>query len=238
MIPGMKYKTLLILFILILSQKANSQDFKFGFQTGIGTYSMNGLKNLVNDAPDNLSFDSKVVSDFPPYIYYRPSAILKFSNFALGLVYSFQSTGARVSARDYSGDYRYDMKVLSKAPGIYSEIRLADEKLYTISLHSIIGMAFSKLETRQYLNVFNSMVTNLNYNFKSLNYFVEPGIDFTHPFKSLSLGINVGYMIQFGKQAFYEGTDKKNTLYDFVNQVSVKPNWNGIRVGLTIAYTI
>jgi succinylglutamate desuccinylase len=130
------------------------------------------------------------------------------------------------------------MKVHSNTPGIYGEIKIADEEIYKIFLHSIIGVAFSKLETQQYLSVFNTVVTNENYNFKALNYFVEPGLNFTHPFKSLSIGINLGYMIQFGKQAFYRGTDKKNTLYDLVNQVSVKPNWNGIKFGLTITYSI
>lgn len=233
----MKNITLLVLYILILTQSANPQEVKFAFQTGIGTYSMDGLKNIVDEVPNNLSYDSKVVSNFPAYIYYRPSVIMKFSNFSVGMIYTFQSTGSRVSAKDYSGEYHFDMKVHSNTPGIYSEIKIADEEIYKIYLYSIIGIAFSKLETQEYLNLFNTILTNDKHNFKAHNYFLEPGINFTHSFKSLSIGINLGYMIQFGKEAFYAGTNKKNTLFDPVNQVSVKPNWNGIRVGFTIAYT-
>jgi hypothetical protein len=231
---SMKNRTLVLLFIVILTRSANSQEVKLGFQTGIGTYSMDGLKNIVDEVPNNLSFDSKVVSYFPAYIYYRSSVGIKFNDFGVGLVYTFQSTGSRVSAKDYSGYYHFDMKVHSNNPGIYGEIKIADGNIYKIYMYSLIGLSFSKLETLEYLKVNNDLLTNVKHNFKAQNYYLEPGLNFIHHFKSLSIGLNLGYMIHFGKEAFHTGTDKKSTLFDPVNQVSVKPNWNGIRIGLSI----
>jgi hypothetical protein len=233
----MKNITLTMFFVLALIQLASPQEVKFAFQTGLGTYSMDGLKNLNCGITDQLQFDSKTVSDFPAYFYFRPSIVFNFKNLGIGLINTFQSTGSRVSAKDYSGEYHYDMKVHSNTPGIYFEYKIANEKMYSICFYSIMGVAFSKLETLNYLNVFNSLLTNEKTNYKAQNLYLEQGINCIHSFNYLSVGINLGYLLQFENEAFYTGGDKKNTLYDSVYQVSIKPNWNGIRAGLVISYS-
>ncbi|MGD0755168.1 MAG: hypothetical protein ABR927_08925 [Bacteroidales bacterium] len=234
----MKKRVLITLLLLISFIRANSQEFNFGFQTGIGTYSMKGLKNINTSVPQGLPFDTKLVADFPAYFYYRPSMILRFKGFGLGLVYSFQSTGSRISAKDYSGEYRFDMKVRSSAPGIYCEVKLTAENNFNFYLYSIIGPSFSNLETKEYFNVADTMLINANYKFKAQNYYIEPGINILFPVKAFSFGLNFGYLVQFGDQAFYTGNDKKNILFDAKNQVSVKPDWNGIRGGLSVFYNL
>ena len=82
------------------------------------------------------------------------------------------------------------------------------------------------------------MLTNTNYKFKALNYYIEPGINFLFTLKSFSFGLNLGYLIQFGDQAFYTGNYKKNILFDTKNQLSVKPDWTGIRVGVSVFYNL
>jgi hypothetical protein len=234
----MTKRVLITLLLLISFIRANSQEFNFGFQTGIGTYSMKGLKNINKTVPQGLPFDTKLVSDFPAYFYYRPSIIIRFNDFGLGLVYSFQSTGSRISAKDYSGEYRFDMKIKSNTPGIYCEVKLSAENKFNFYLYSIIGPSFSNLETKEYFNVADTVLTNANYKFKAQNYYIEPGINFLFPVKAFSFGLNLGYLIQFGDQAFYTGNDKKNILFDTKNQVSVKPDWNGFRVGLSVFYNL
>jgi hypothetical protein len=234
----MKKRVLITLLLLISFIRANSQEFNFGFQTGIGTYSMKGLKNINTSVSQGLPFDTKLVADFPAYFYYRPSMIIRFKSFGVGLVYSFQSTGSRISAKDYSGEYRFDMKVNSSTPGIYCDAKLSAEDNFSFYLYSIIGPSFSNLETKEYFNVADTLLTNANYKFKAQNYYIEPGINILFSLKAFNFGLNFGYLVQFGDQAFYTGKDKKNILFDTKNQASVKPDWNGIRVGLSVFYNL
>jgi hypothetical protein len=234
----MSKKALITLFLGISMIRANSQALEFGFQTGIGTYFMKGLRDINNSVTRGLPFDTKLIADFPAYFYYRPSMIIRFNNFSFGLIYSFQSTGSRISAKDYSGEYRFDMKVNSNTPGIYCEFKLSTEDKFNFNIYSIIGPSYSNLEIKEYFNIGDTVLTNSKYKFKAQNYYFEPGINFQVPVKAFSFGLTFGYLIQFGNQAFYTGNDKKNILINTKSQVSVKPDWNGIRVGLSVFYNI
>lgn len=229
---------LITLLLLISFVRANSQKLSFGFQTGIGTYSMRGLKNINNMVPQDLPFETKLTADFPAYFYYRPSVLIRYNDFDLGIVYSFQSTGSRVSSKDYSGEYRFDMKVKSSAPGIYGDLKISGEDIFNFNIYTIIGPSFSNLETKEYFKVADTLLTNAAYKFKAQNYFVETGVNFLIPVKAFSFAVNLGYLIQFGEQSFYTGNNKKNILYDAKTQSAVKPEWNGMRVGISVLYNL
>lgn len=227
-------KRILISLSLIFSfVSANSQDFKFGFGSGIGTYAMKGLKNLNDQVPARLPFDSKLVSDFPPYFYYSPSILLGFSKFSIGLIYSFQSTGSRISAKDYSGEFLFDMRIRSGNPGVYGEYKLSSEGKFDIFLFSLAGPSFTKLEVKDLFTVSSTTLTNESYEFKARNYFIEPGVNFQVPVKTVIFRIDLGYLIQFGKQPL-TGKNKTDMLFDPKEQVPVKCDWNGIRAGLSV----
>ena len=224
---------------LLIGNCIYSQDIKLGFKTGIGIYSMSGLKIINNAVPLTLPFDTKLVSNFPPYFYYQPAFLIRFANYSLGLVYSFQSTGSRISGNDYSGEYRFDMKVNSNNPGIHGEISIISRPKFQISLYSSFGVAFSNLKMNEYLNIQDSVLMNETYKFKALNYYFEPGINTTYTITSLlSVGINAGYFIQFGDQAFHLDGNKENKLIDPNNRKPVKPDWKGFRLGLSFFYNI
>jgi hypothetical protein len=232
----MKKYVLITLLLLISLIRANSQQISFEFQSGVGAYSMKGLKNINIEIPKSLPFETKLVSDFPAYFYYRPSMIVRFDNFAVGLVYSFQSTGSRISAKDYSGEYRFDMLVKAHTPGIYCEYKVSAEDRFDFNLYAIIGPSFTRLETKERLFVADTLLLNESFKFKAQNYFIEPGLNIHYPVNSFSIGMNIGYLIQFGDQAYYSGEDKNNILFDPKSNASIKPDWNGIRVGLSVVY--
>jgi len=228
---------IIILFFTFINQ-TNSQDIKLGFQSGIGTYSMSGLKGLNNTITQSLPFDSKIVSDFPQFWYYRPMAFMKLNNNWIGLVCTFQSTGSRISAKDYSGEYRCDMKVNTLSPGIYGDINLWSQFNFRASLYAIIGISFSNLAINNYFNVLDTVLTNETVNCKAMNYYCEPGLNLTYSIKSVSIGVNIDYLLQFGDQAFYTGGNTNNKLYNPQTQSAVKPEWNGIRAGVSIYFSI
>ena len=103
----------IIALFVITSLAGYSQSLDAGFQLGTGFYSMSGLKSINNEVVRSLQFDSEIVSDFPPYFAYRPFILFNFGSYKFGIRYTFNSTGSRVSSKDYSGEYRFDMKIRS-----------------------------------------------------------------------------------------------------------------------------
>jgi hypothetical protein len=223
--------------ILLLYIKGNSQEISAGLQSGIGTYSMRDLKNINEIIIRELPFDTKTVANFPPFLYY--SAVIKkqIRNVNLGIVYSFQSTGSRISGRDYSGEYRFDMIINSSAPGIYDEFILPSQGKAQFSFFSIFGVLFSKLKIDEFLTVLDNNVTDDTYRYKALNYYLEPGFSFSYPIKFLKIGINTGYLIQLRNRSFYSVENKNYMLLNPQSGDLVRPGWNGIRAGLSVIYT-
>ena len=110
----MNYKLLLLTVFTSCFISLKAQDIKFCFQTGYGFYNMSSLKRNTRYLP----FDTKTVSNYPAYQYYKPMIKLVTRNFEFGVVYLFQTTGSRISSKDYSGEYRYDTKINSNSPGV------------------------------------------------------------------------------------------------------------------------
>ena len=231
-------KIIPVIFLLtMISIKGNSQQFSAGFQSGIGTFSMQQLKKLNEAAMKVLPFDTKVVENFPIYFYYRSSILMKIKRISFGPVYTFQSTGSRISGKDYSGEYRFDMIINSSAPGIYAEVDFLEQNKLQFSFYSIFGVLLSSLRMKEYLYILEETVTDNNYKFKAFNMFAEPGFRLSYPVKFLDVGINAGYQIQFGNKSFYFIENKNAKLVNPESEDPVKPGWNGFRFGLSVFYT-
>ena len=233
------YKAYLsILFFVALMSGVRSQSLEIGFQSGIGTYSMKGLKNINNSRQESLPFEAEQISDFPAYLYYRPYLEFKFKKFRMGIVNTFQSTGSRLSARDYSAEYLLDMKVKANTPGIYGSIDLLPSERLDVALSSIFGLAFSNLEIDEYFVLSDINILDTNYKLKAMNYFFEPGFNLSYPVGAFGFGTYFGYLLQFGKQPFHLGDNKDNALYDDKTGKTVGPGWNGLRAGLSVSFRI
>ncbi len=232
-------KRIVVIFLLSLAAGTYtfSQQISIGFSSGVGTYAMDDLKSL-NEAVHPV-FDTKLVTDFPPYWFYQPSLLIKLHKVAFGLNYTFQSTGSRISAKDYSGEYRLDMKVHSNNLGLVAAVDLLEENNLRFSVYLEPGMAFSDLKINEYLILLDTELENETMRFKALNYYVEPGIEFTYTlFPEISLGLNLGYYFQAGKRDFHLDGEKDILLTNPSTRETIKPGWSGIRLGMTLTYDI
>jgi hypothetical protein len=228
-------KALVVAAILVIFElNAISQLFTVSFQTGIGQYSMSDLKSINNYVSQSLPFDTKAVSDFPAYWYYRPGLFIKSENFTLGLISSFQSTGSR----DYSGEYQFDMKVKSYSPGIYAEYFTRKPIKWKFSFYSILGMYVSHLQMKEYFIVLDTVLVNSTYDLSSRNFYFEPGLSVCYPVGLFCIGFNIGYCISFGGKAFTFDENNENKLHDPVSYDPISPGWSGFRIGLSVSYSI
>ncbi len=230
-----------VLFIFLFFATFNhilSQEVKIGIETGIGTYSMSDLKKINSEVQKLYPFDSKIVSDFPPYFYYQPVLSMKSGKISIGLVYSYQSTGSRISAKDYSGEYRFDMKIHSRSPGIYTDVEMWSISEFSLSVYLTSKATFSKLKTNEYFMLLDSLLTNNNSSYRATTYNFEPGIALTRSLSHFTFGINAGYSIDFWEKAFHNTANKEIILINPENQKKVKPKWSGFRFGLTVMISL
>ncbi len=226
-----------ILLLAIMGQPVFSQNLVLGASSGVGSYSMADLKSL-NDAIKP-SFDCQLVSDFPPYLYYQLSFFLDEEEYSFGLFYTFQSTGSRISARDYSGEYYLDMQVQSNNVGFYAAMNLLQKSKCQLSVYAKPGIAFSNLDIREHFTLLDTVLVDGNAGFRATSFFLEPGIGFSYRvIPSLGIGINAGYFLQVGGQNFHLPGEKDYVLGIPDTGKEVKPNWSGYRVGISLIYNI
>ncbi len=211
----MKCTIYLILTICVIN--LNAQKLVMGLETGLGTFSMKDLKLVNQSAISGLPFESKIVDNFPSYFYFRPTLTLKFNSHNIGLVYNIQSSGARISSKDYSGEYVLDMKVNANSIGILNEFDTSLKKSF-LSFYTIAGMNFSEINLVENLTVFDQKAPSEANKLSSNSYFLEAGIRPKFTFNKFSIGLNLGYN------------------YQFKNTKELTPEWNGGRGGLFVNY--
>ena len=70
-------RNVLIIILLLLSISVFSQRFVVEFETGLGSYSMSELSEVMRQSAQQSMLSPKVVSDFPAYLFYRPGIGIK-----------------------------------------------------------------------------------------------------------------------------------------------------------------
>jgi len=213
----------LLLLLLAFCSAAFAQNIKFGVQLGIGTYSMTKLKELNTSVLESLPFEAKIVSNYPPYFYYKPAFLFSFYRMNIGLKATYYSTGSRISSKDYSGEYLFDSKVSCLAPGVYADFYLFRIfKDCRVAVFSEGGIIYSKIEFKESLIVDNEEIINKSFDDNFKEYYVEPGLKFefrVHP--AIMLELNTSYFVQFTGEGL----------------VSKGPDWRGLRLGLSVLAT-
>jgi hypothetical protein len=226
-----------ILLLAVTGHRVFSQHLVLGVSSGLGSYSMADLKLLNENVMP--SFDCKLVSDFPPYLYYQTSVVLNEEKYSFGLFYSFQSTGSRISAKDYSGEYYFDQNVQSNNFGLYAALNLVRKTNSQLSAYAKPGIAYSNLDLSEYFSILDTVLADEKASCRATSFSLEPGIDFTYMIMpSISIGINAGYSLQMGAQIFHLPGQKESILVIQDTGKKIRPNWSGFRFGISVMYNI
>jgi hypothetical protein len=222
----MKLKKILVtLLILCMTLEIYSQKVGLSMTIGIGSYAMTDLRSI-NDAALP-AFDSKLVTDFPAYWNFQPRLSLIWDRCSLGFEYTMQYTGSRISAKDYSGEYKFDMLVASDNVGIYFGWQLIRKSRFRLSGEAHSGMAFTKLDVDYSLELNNTTVDEFSGRSRVNNFYFQPGLAFDYfIFPKVNLGLSAGYYFDMGNQSFSI----------FNEQIGAQ--WKGYRIGLIIRFIL
>jgi hypothetical protein len=232
----MKKNIFLLLICCTFLQGISAQQFSFGFSTGIGSYSMEDMKMLNKTViPD---FDAKLVSDFPAYLYFSPSACIRLKTFIFGLNYTYQSTGSLISAKDYSGEYRFETLIHSNNIGIMMGAFLLKTERIELYAYAKFGKAFTQLNITEHLDLLDTVLFDNRLNVVADNFYTEPGFALTYKiYPFLSAELNLGYYLDFGAADLHLKDNKKAILQNPETGKNVTAQWAGIRAGITLQYT-
>lgn len=224
------------LFLLLFnSVQLSGQSLELGFGTGSGSYAMSELKIMNSNILEYSPFEAKLVEDFPPFFYYRPYMLVKGKYLGIGLQYSYESTGSRISSIDYSAEYRFDMVIHSNSPGLYATFGLPLFKNLSVGAYSAIGLIYSTLSIHEYLSAEDEPIFDNKYKFKAKNTSIEGGLELRYKIACLGIKLNGGYLYHDQRGHFYQNLDPSTN--PNINLLQSHPNWNGYRFGISIFYT-
>lgn len=198
---------------------------------------MEGLKKLNNTVVKSSPFDAEIVSDFPPFYYFRPFVMTKINALSLGINFTYQSTDSRVSAKDYSAEYCFDMITNSFGPGVFGEIAVNSHSKLKLAIYGSTGIMFSELKLNESLTVLENYLIDDNNRFKAYYWSAEPGLSLTYPFEFMVIGVNAGYMMTLNSKYYSLAGNEDVYLQDPENGDPVKPEWNGFRFGISVGFS-
>jgi len=210
-----------------------AQNIFVGAGGGGGTFEMNSVKEFNQYIIKQLPFKPVVKENFPPYFFYKAEVIYCLpDNLSIGINVSTTSTGSRYSLADYSGKYTLDNIQKGFFPGIKLLYGTESGYLNGVNLSLEGGAAFSKMEVNEDLKVGEeSQKDNIILN--ATGFYVQPGICyFVNIIPQFKVCANISYYLGFEK-GYHLPKAKDQILYNQETGKPIKPQWDGIRLGIT-----
>lgn len=230
--------TITIVLALFVSNATVAQKILVGAGGGYATFSMSDTKDYNQWVQNNLPFTPVVTDNFPAWYFLNAEALYCFPRLlAAGLKISTTSTGSRLSLADYSGEYTFDNQqngwfssvklLLGKAPGTHSGSAFSLEG----------GMAFSTMTFDEEI-VVADLESSDEMEFRARGFFIQPGLNYMQLVgEHLALSANVSYYLGFESGYFVKGNKDRKITNDETGE-KIKPNWNGLRVGLVLYWKL
>jgi hypothetical protein len=222
---------MLLIFLLSVSLSLPAQEFRLSFSTGIGTFSMNDLKEMNHAYLKSLPVEARLTDDFPAHPFYN--LFLTYTGntpFYVGLGLSFASTGSRVSYKDYSGMLQFDNVLTMWAPAIRTGVLLTGEKI-RISAENDLGYAFSTLKNTDIL-----MTMNEESKYRASSIQSEPGIRATATMGKAVLSLKAGYLVDMKGNNRMIG--ERDVYLKTSSNKNIKTDWSGFRLGLSVGINL
>ncbi len=231
-----KYYVTVLLAAQLYSVNLIAQEFNVSVTAGAGTYRMQNLKTFIEIVNESLPFSPVVVDEFPPYFWYAAAASVIKGDFNWGITVNYNSTGSRVSLKDYSGEYLSDRKLSSVSPGItagYLLPPLGNHLSFTPVAG--IGVIVTGMEVDETLIAVGDTVSDFHQNYRAINFYTHPSVRFGWTISSMvNLELQAGYLLQIGNGQFKSVSHRDSE----VGIYHVSPEWTGLRCGISVVISL
>ncbi len=227
------FQILLTTAMILLVTEMPAQKLSLTVGAGTGTYGMKELRELNSVFQKAVPFETRVVSDFPPFLNYSASLRVKEDNFYYGLFYSFQTTGSRISARDYSGEYVLDMVLNGNSAGFSAGFVIPSGGRLNYSVSAVCGVIFTRLKLSEDFMVTDTEILNNKFRARAKNPFAGPVLAVSWPVRNFDFGFSAGYLFQITRGILSGTGDNSGILTNPSTGGDVSAGWNGLRAELT-----
>jgi hypothetical protein len=223
-----------LVFIAEILYPLSGQKINFSFQSGYGSYSMEELKQFNAYFTRTNILKPELTFDFPAYFYSQPYISFQFSKTEIGLLYSFHSTSARYSIRDYSGSYQFDTPIKGHCTGLFINERIFSISDFDFSIFGKAGICYTKLRLEDKIILSETEVYFNSTAFKAKNGFFEPGIKITYNLWFLNFECFAGFSYSMGDGDLYFTEFENKKLINPKLDSPVDVNWEGVRIGVGV----
>jgi hypothetical protein len=225
---------LFVVWMFIQCQPLHAQKIMVEFGPEYGTYSMSQLHSFQGELQKKTSVQAKNVHAFPAYWGYQGKFYLIAKRFEFGFTAGVNSTGARTSWRDYSGEVRYDQLAKVVHLGVGCQFRLNKEagRSWETFLSIKTETSSTDYNFNYFLELDGTTISDEKYDFTSKSIVSTPSfIVRKNFFGQIFISGSVGFLLDLGGDLKYN-KDKK--LY-FLNNAGepLSTNWTGLRLGIT-----
>ena len=101
---------------------ANAQDLHLGFSAGLAFANMEGARSSLENKLHSLPYQAGITDNFPAWFEYKAEMSADFDMVMFGVYYMRSSTGGRISAKDYSANYFYNVEMINNAFGFSTKL--------------------------------------------------------------------------------------------------------------------
>jgi hypothetical protein len=230
------FKIILIILLIIIqqdfitAQEISKNDFRIGVTGGYGYYFQSDLKKINQDVKNQLSFETKLIDNFPPAFFWGIHFLYKLSpHIYIGPNYQFHTTGSRLGYKDYSGSYTFDQILSCNSIALQIEGSFLKEKKTTFCLNVAGGANFSKWKIIEELIV-GEQNQSSSIKLSAIRPFIYPSIKLKYSFISfLSISMSAGYSFDLGGRYKIKIPDPSVS-----NKIA---KWTGPRAEFSIDYS-
>ncbi|MEQ9437989.1 MAG: hypothetical protein RIG62_03035 [Cyclobacteriaceae bacterium] len=221
---------------LLVALPALGQYTSFRARVGYGSYDMSDLKLLHQDLMSIYNVPIKATSAFPAYYNWQ----IQFMNHSrdglngLGFVWGHVSTGGRLAYSDYSGELRSDQLVRAEnIGGMYERIIPVTENWSVVPAVQLL-LTFTSMKSEELNRVYDYSSIN-SIQFDAIGGGITPEVGVRYRLGSLLVNAHIGYHLATSRELYRKGT---GATYLFrSNGVRIKPQWDGLRGGITLGKT-
>lgn len=227
---------LIALIVFIPFSSALSQTWQIGIGSGKLIYSQKTLKAFNEGISILLPFETAITDDFPATPFFRGEAGYNFKKFLLGVNYTYNSTGSRLTSSDYSGNYYFDVILTGHITGISCGYYISMKNNWKLYYMADLGTIFSSLKLSESITIGDFYDHEEKFIFGTTSFFAKPHFRLSYELYKIKVSLSGGYLIDF-KAPFHLKDEKESKLLQLRGE-DVKSSWNGFNAGLNVYFVL
>ena len=221
----MMKRLLFLVYVMLIGVAASAQEFTLEYEPGYGTYNMSSMKDhLKQMLQTNALKGQKTTDNFSGYLTHdlRMGCLINRHHF--GVLFSHMNTAGQNHLADYSGEYKYRIRVYGNKLGAFYRFALSRPSAFTPFIELSTGAVFSTSTIDLSMRLEGVQKEEEQAKLKGTNLFVQPALGLSYRFCNFA-----GALISVG----YEWNPVTNMSLEG-NKSTIDADWSGVRISVGI----